>query len=227
MEAFTMQDKTYKILREKIIKMDLKPGYKISINELMDTLDVGRTPLRESLKQLQKQNLIYTVPQSGTFVSKIDMVQAVHSRFVRECIEKEVMVELTAKITNKQIDALKEILDKQREEYELDDISKYHDLDNLFHQTCYIMVGKEQVWNWLTAYNTHLDRFRWLLLESETFDYNMVLKQHEGILEAIINRETDEVKFLIVNHIHFMLKAQSEIIRKHAEYFTEESINLI
>jgi DNA-binding GntR family transcriptional regulator len=227
MKQSTIQSRTYDKLREKIIKMELKPGKKIIISELMETLGVGRTPLRESLKQLQRQNLIYTIPQSGTFISKIDMVQAMQSRFVRECIEKEIMVELSAKYTEKNIEDLKKILDKQKSEFEQKDISEYHDLDSLFHETCYKIVNKGKIWSWINTYNTHLDRFRWLHLESETFDYNLILKEHEALLEAVIEKNIDEVSYLTINHIRFMLKEQGHILNAHPDYFTEESIKMV
>lgn len=227
MEESTIQSRTYERLREKIIKLELKPGQKIVISELMKSLGVGRTPLRESLKQLQRQNLIYTVPQSGTYISKIDMVQAMQSRFIRECIEKEIMVELSAKITDKAIRELKAILDEQKREFEVKDRSKYHDLDNQFHATCYRIVNKSQIWSWINTNNTHLDRFRWLHLEKATFDYNIVLKEHEALLEAVIDKHIDEVKFLTVSHIRFMLKSQTDIFDLYPDYFTEESVRLV
>lgn len=227
MEESTIQSRTYERLREKIVKMELKPGQKIVISDLMESLGVGRTPLRESLKQLQRQNLIYTVPQSGTYISKIDMVQAMQSRFIRECIEKEIMVELSAKINDKHIRELEAILDDQRREFELKDRSKYHDLDNQFHETCYRIVSKEQIWSWINTYNTHLDRFRWLHLEKATFDYNLVLKEHEALLEAVMNKNIDEVKFLTVSHIRFMLKSQADIFDLYPNYFTEKSVELV
>lgn len=222
MQNITLQDQTYEKLREMIIKTELYPGQKISESDLMELLNVGRTPIRESLKQLKKQSLIFTFPQSGTYVSKIDMNKAVHSRFVRECIEKEVMVELCAKIDDQSQNRLQTVLDAQRVEYEKGNISGYHDLDNEFHKTCYDIVGKGQIWNWINEVSVHLDRFRWLHLKDVTFDYNQILTEHEEILEAIVSRKTEDVKRLIINHIHFMVHSQTNIIEKYPDYFIEE-----
>ncbi|GEK89490.1 DNA-binding transcriptional regulator, GntR family [Alkalibacterium putridalgicola] len=224
MQNITLQDQTYEKLRDLIIKTELYPGQKISESSLMELLEVGRTPIRESLKQLKKQGLVYTFPQSGTYVSKIDMEQAIHSRFVRECIEKEVMVELSANMNKKAETRLQAILDKQKVEFEKGNISGYHDLDNEFHRTCYEIVGKGQIWSWIKEFSVHLDRFRWLHLKNITFDYNQILEEHKDILAAIKARKTEEVKYLVVNHIHFMVKSQTNIIDKYPEFFLEETV---
>lgn len=224
MQNITLQDQTYEKLREMIIKTELYPGQKISESHLMELLDVGRTPIRESLKQLKKQSLIFTFPQSGTYVSKIDMNQAIHSRFVRECVEKEVMVELSANMNKKAEIRLQAILDEQKVEFEQGNISGYHDLDNEFHRTCYELVGKEQIWEWIKEFSVHLDRFRWLHLKDVTFDYNQILEEHEELLSAIKNKKTEEVKYLVVNHIHFMVRSQTNIVEKYPEFFLEETV---
>lgn len=224
MQNITLQDQTYEKLREMIIKTDLYPGQKISESSLMELLEVGRTPIRESLKQLKKQGLVYTFPQSGTYVSKIDMEQAIHSRFVRECVEKEVMVELSANLDKKSERRLQAILDQQKVEFEKGNISGYHDMDNEFHRTCYDVLGKGQIWSWIKEFSVHLDRFRWLHLKNITFDYNQILEEHKDILEAVKSRKTEEVKYLVVNHIHFMVKTQTNIIEKYPEFFLEETV---
>jgi len=224
MQNITLQDQTYEKLREMIIKTDLYPGQKISESSLMELLEVGRTPIRESLKQLKKQGLVYTFPQSGTYVSKIDMEQASHSRFVRECVEKEVMVELSANMNKKFEQRLQAILDQQKVQFEKGNISGYHDLDNEFHRTCYEVLGKGQIWSWIKEFSVHLDRFRWLHLKNITFDYNQILEEHKDILDAVKSRKTEDVKYLVVNHIHFMVKTQTNIIEKYPEFFLEETV---
>lgn len=223
-QNITLQDQTYEKLREMIIKTELYPGQKISESHLMDLLNVGRTPIRESLKQLKKQSLIFTFPQSGTYVSKIDMNQAIHSRFVRECVEKEVMVELSINLNHEAENRLKSILDAQKKEYEEGNISGYHDLDNEFHRTCYELVGKEQIWEWIKEFSVHLDRFRWLHLKDITFDYNQILQEHEELLSAIKGKKEEDIKYLVVNHIHFMVRSQINIVEKYSDFFLEETV---
>lgn len=219
MQNITLQDQTYEKLREMIIKTDLYPGQKISESNLMDLLDVGRTPIRESLKQLKKQNMIFTFPQSGTYVSKIDMDQAIHFRFVRECIEKEVMVELCDQLDKRSEKKLEELLHAERVEFEKGNNLGFYNLNNDFYRTCYDIVGKGQIWEWINELSVHFDRFRWLQLKEGTFDHDQIIAEHKEMLNAVTSKRTEEVKYLVIDHLHSMMKSQTVITDKYPEFF--------
>ncbi|SFB97283.1 DNA-binding transcriptional regulator, GntR family [Alkalibacterium subtropicum] len=223
LKNITIQDQIYEKLNEMIIKTELYPGQKLSESRLMKRMEVGRTPIRESIKQLKKQNLLYTFPQSGTYVSKIDLDQANYSRFLRLYTEREVMAELCDVLDESSEISLKAILDQQKLEFKNGNISKYHDLDDAFHRTCYEILGKGQIWKWIRKTSVHLDRLRWLNLKNITFDYNQVLEEHQNILAAMNSGNKAEVKILVEKHINFMASSQTHIIDKYPDYFLEKT----
>lgn len=223
-KAITIQEETFQKLRKMIITTELNPGQKISESHLIDLLNVGRTPIRESLQQLKKQNLIYTIPQSGTYVQKIDLAQAINARFARECLESEIMLELTARITKQEEEQLKDIINRQKEVTPENNPSKYFDLDNEFHSTCYKMVDKHIIWEWINQFNTHLDRFRWLHLTSQKLDSSKLIGEHENIFMALKMKDTEEVRYLTTRHLHGMLRAQKIVLSTFPDYFTKESV---
>lgn len=226
-KLITIQEETFQKLRRMIITTELKPGQKISEPHLIELLNVGRTPIRESLQQLKKQNLIDSVPQSGTYVQKIDLSQAINARFARECLECEVMVEVTAKLTAQSEKLLALILEKQKQVKKQENLSEYFDLDNTFHSTCYKAVDKGIIWEWINQFNTHLDRFRWLHLASQKLDLNILIKEHEDIFNALKRKNTEEVKYLTAKHLHGMLRAQDLVLTTFPDYFTEESVKYV
>lgn len=226
-KAITFQEETFQKLRRMIVTTELKPGQRISESHLTDLLKVGRTPIRESLQQLKKQNLIYTIPQSGTYVQRIDLAQAVNARFVRECLECEVMVELTAKLTKKTEKQLINILEEQKSIYQHGNITEYFDLDNYFHSACYKIVNKDIIWEWINQFNTHLDRFRWLHLSSQKLDLGELIEEHEEIFKALKSRNTEEVRYLTTKHLHGMLRAQKLVLSTFPDYFTKKSIDYV
>lgn len=58
-------------LGEKIIRLEMKPGEKIVETRLAEELGVSRSPLREALRILEKQQLVDLVPRRGARVSDI------------------------------------------------------------------------------------------------------------------------------------------------------------
>ena len=86
MTSENLQIQAYQAIRNQIIYSELPPGSKISEKNLEDYLKIGRTPIREALIKLRQENLVYTIPQSGTYISQIDLEKASNARFVREML---------------------------------------------------------------------------------------------------------------------------------------------
>ena len=90
------EDLMYDVLRTDILDLKLRPGLVFSIKDVCDAYGTGRTPVREALIRLSKEGLITFLPQKGTMVSKIDFQRADNERFLRSCVEEQVMLEFMA-----------------------------------------------------------------------------------------------------------------------------------
>ena len=88
----SLQDQAYNALRSKIIYAELKPGTRLSAIGLEKETGIGRTPIRESFVRLREQELVETRPKSGTYVSKISMERAENACFLREKLERSVLI---------------------------------------------------------------------------------------------------------------------------------------
>src|SRR5690606_41125113 len=56
-----------------IFFQDIQAGVMVSEAELMETSGVGRTPLREALQRLSRDNLVQVVPRRGILVPPISV----------------------------------------------------------------------------------------------------------------------------------------------------------
>jgi DNA-binding GntR family transcriptional regulator len=63
-------------LRELISLGHFRPGDRLVERELCEMFDVGRTSVREALRQLEAEGLIQTEPHRGPFVSKVTYEEA-------------------------------------------------------------------------------------------------------------------------------------------------------
>jgi DNA-binding GntR family transcriptional regulator len=63
----------YRILKEKIVTLELPPASLLNEAELMAELDLGRTPIREALQRLALENLVVILPRRGTIVADLNM----------------------------------------------------------------------------------------------------------------------------------------------------------
>lgn len=57
-------------IRDAIVNGEYEPGQKLSEVNLSDYYQVSRTPIREALKQLEREGLVEIIPRVGTCVAK-------------------------------------------------------------------------------------------------------------------------------------------------------------
>lgn len=219
MDVNNMQNKAYREINRRILRSVYAPGDKISESSLEQDLGLGRTPVREALIRLRRDGLIKIVPQSGTYVSKIDLDEATNARFVRESVERKVMVEAAAVASEADISTLNDILEKQIDAAHKSDHEMFFDLDEKFHQYFYKMTDKSIVWNWLQVTNAQLLRFRWLRLKVVQLNWNNLIKEHQKICQAVGKHDPEEAERLSVNHLHLMIDEESNVLEIFPNYF--------
>lgn len=78
-------------------------------------LGIGRTPVREAIIRLERYSLVEVVPQSGTYVTRIDMKSAENAQFLRREIDPDILLEFDVKSTPEIFHRLEDNLDRQTE----------------------------------------------------------------------------------------------------------------
>jgi len=56
-----------------IVRLELAPGSVLNEADLVDGLGIGRTPIREALQRLRRDELVTILPRRGIFVTSIDI----------------------------------------------------------------------------------------------------------------------------------------------------------
>ncbi|TAN65199.1 GntR family transcriptional regulator, partial [Paraclostridium sordellii 8483] len=190
----------YRVLKDNIMSLNLKPGELLSESNLSEKLKISRTPIREILMKLKNEHLIEVKPQAGTYVSLIDMDLISEAIFMRSVLEKEVLIEACNKFPEelfieleKNLFAQKLVVDKPGKEIE------FHDLDKNFHKLIFLGCNKANIWDAIMNIGTHYNRMR-LLAEMKS-NKMQIIKQHEEMLDIIKNKEFDKIDTYINKHI--------------------------
>ncbi len=79
------------VIRHDIILLRLRPGTRVSENELARRFGTSRTPVREALLRLVDEGLVEVWPQRGTFITPISLLAVRRARFVREAMEVAIL----------------------------------------------------------------------------------------------------------------------------------------
>lgn len=215
----SLQEKAYSTILSQIISLDLLPGQRVFDKDFEKKLNMSRTPVREALMQLTRNGLMHSVPQSGTYITKIDMQKALDARYARKVLETSIVAELCSTIDPDDLFQLTQIIDSQKRTILKMNSKKFFELDEKFHATIYLLANKTNLWNWLLSFNYDLNRFRALRLRDKDLSFGILVEEHMKIVQALKVGDTQQAVKLIGHHLDLMLSEKNEVLSKYPSYF--------
>ncbi len=211
----------YDVLRADILDLKLRPGMIFSIKDISESYQVGRTPVRDALISLSKEGLITFLPQRGTMISKIDYEKVRNERFMRTCVEKNVMLEFMAVCNLKAITALEMSLERQEELEKTGDIRAFLAEDNYFHSIFYDGANKGYCNDILEANSGHYHRIRLLYMADIGIEQGVV-KQHREMLDAILAKDSERLTSILNHHLNRLVNKERPLVSKYTDLFDHE-----
>jgi DNA-binding GntR family transcriptional regulator len=213
-----IRDYVYDTLKKNIMELRLEPGRLISEKDLVEMLQVSRTPIREALVKLSQEELIETTPQKGSVISLIDLQHAEESRFIRETLESAIVREACVKLNNEQVLHLQNLISLQELCESEENYERLFELDEEFHKSIIIGCGRTRAWGLIGQVTTHYNRIRFLRLAAN-HDWKIILAQHHGIVRAIREKNPDAAEKVLRDHLELVVIEKEELKQKYPKYF--------
>lgn len=205
-----------RILRERIIQNDLKPGDRISESELARAYNVSRQPVREAFIKLADQGLLEVRPQRGTIVTRIGYFAVLDARFLREAIEADICKILAASPDPALIAELRGQLALQQS-LRNEDRREFSRLDEQFHRTLADAAGRSGTWRQIEGLKSQMDRVRYLSLTE--FRFGPLIGQHRAVVDRIADGDVAGANAAIRVHLREVLNDLPQIIEANARFF--------
>lgn len=216
-------EEVYQDICDRITNLQLKPGQKISENQMSEEYGVSRSVIRTVFTRLSQRKLIEVYPQRGTYVSKIDLDFIADLLLLRTAIEKEVLYEIFETMDESQRQGLmadlRKNLDKQKEFYNSSGYdSDFKTLDSEFHKMLVDSVHRHNLMELMAEHMIHIARWRNF---DVTFAHRVpeLIEEHEAIYQAIeVNRGGRAMK-AISAHLETISKISETARAEYPEYF--------
>ena len=199
-----LTEQTYRILREQILKRELQPGEKVSVDTVAHGLGVSRTPVVNALKILESDGLVEIHPRRGTFVTELT------ARDVAELFDIRLMIELYAaerlfrspkydEVVKQTRSVLHQMQDSISEESYID-YDKFISGDRDLHTFLVRAIDNRRLLDIYSELNIHMRITRAHYLDTIESALE-AQKDHEEMVSAIANRDLECLKRALTNHI--------------------------
>lgn len=205
----TLRENVAKVIREKILNKELKPGMRIIEQNLSDELEVSRGPIREALRQLEQEGVVEYTRNVGCSVKEIT-IKDLYEIYLLRSTYKILAVKLCGgQFEQEDIERMEEVLEHMKE------LKNYEEVvmcDNVLHS---IFVEKgdfqriKKVWSDLdygsivSCYITGFD-------EQKTVERQYEF--HKKLVEACKTRDVEiiceELRNHYMNSVRYFMEAE-------------------
>jgi DNA-binding GntR family transcriptional regulator len=182
--ARSQSEEAYLRIRERIVSLDMPPGSVVNEGRLREELRIGRTPIREALQRLARENLVRSIPHRGTFVTDVNITDLARITEVRVLLEGHAARLAAERLSIADREALSVLVEVLEEGPSLDQRELMR-LDQQIHRQIYKASRNAFLEATLEQYFNLSLRLWYLVLDHEV-GLREAIKEHVELLQAIL-----------------------------------------
>jgi len=210
----SLHEQTRQALRTAILSGELAAGERLVETQLANKLKVSRTPIREAIRQLQREKLVTPDANGGLCVATLSVTDAVHLYDCRIALEQLSVAEACRNGTNTQLEKLNlAVLQAEKTTgyaaHQLTNFQLLH-MDYQFHRLLADSSGNP----WLVS---SLDQVfdMMALLRIRTMQHNPrvleIRAEHRQIYQAVAERDAEAATQAIKEHL---IASKERVVRE-------------
>ena len=188
------------VLRESIIFGTLPPGTQIKQEEICKQFSCSPGPVREALRELESEGLLFHYPNRGVFVAEVSNHEIAEVLIpMRLLLEKFALCSSSLKFTPSVVSSLNEQIGAMRIGAETGNSKMAEEADAKFHLITMQAGGSEHT---LQLWNSIVSRIRLKFARLGPMDVTAhKAAEHQKLLDAFLANDPDEISQLLEEHI--------------------------
>lgn len=210
----SLHEQTYKALRESILNGELAAGDRLIETQIAEQLQVSRTPIREAIRQLQREDLITADELGWLRVTTVSPSEAMDLYDCRMALETLAVTSACQNATDSQLKKLKSLIAQVEKLFKQQDSnpssSQLLELDYQFHRTIaqcsgnnYLVFLLDQIFAKMALLRVQTTRHNPRVLEIRT--------ERQLLMEAIISRNIEVATQAIQSHL---MASKSRVVQE-------------
>ena len=196
-----IKEVVYESLKKTLIESKIPIGERFIEKEYSDRLNISRTPVRESLKELELEGLVKYIPRTGVVVNRITREDVIEIYKIRSSLEFLVATEAMKYIQQSDADKIYKLLDETEIANKENNIEEVIRLFSVYNTELYELSQMKILPNIISNLNNYLHKFRKISIEDKVRRENAII-EHRNIIKAILNKDRDLAEVIIKKHLY-------------------------
>jgi DNA-binding GntR family transcriptional regulator len=198
------QETAYQTIKTAILENKIDPDKMLVESSLCEMLGFSKTPIREALKRLTAEGFVTSIPEKGTFVTKLTIDEMIQLYDVREVLEGLAARLCALRSDKKLIHSLGKLMHRLEEDLQKKnniDFKSSHDYnktDMQFHDVVIHGCHNDKLISFSKTMIAQIYRFA---LRADHDRQKLSFFEHKKVYEAISQGDSDGAERLMREHI--------------------------
>ncbi len=199
----TRVETIYGVLFQAIFAQELRPGTKLSEDEIGAVFNVSRTIVRAALNRLHSEALVEFKQNRGAFVASPSAREAHQVFDARICIEREVMMRLAPVVDDRQVQLLEDHIKREELAINSRQLAESIRLSGKFHLLAARMAGNDVLLSFLRSLTSRSSLI--LALHSARHESDCSVDEHVQIVDALRAHDAEAACRAMSKHLGHVL----------------------
>lgn len=196
-DVTNINEKIYRLIKERIIHQEYPPGYQINIRKLQDELGVSSSPIKDALYQLAGEGFVDITSRKGTYVKDVSREDMIEIEQLRTILEIGALDLFFENVTDEQLALLEQTHQEMATEKQYE---TFMEKDRKFHLDIISLTNNKRLIDTYKSLNAHSQIVRFKFASQRTSPDPATIHAHGEILRAMKNRDMEAAKRAIQNH---------------------------
>jgi DNA-binding GntR family transcriptional regulator len=198
--GYSLREKIFLKLRQDILDGKYKAGDSLVELKLAEEMGVSRTPVREAIRQLELEGLVFSIPNKGVFVEGITSQDIEDIYAIRECMEGLAARWAIERMDDQSLKELENLCELMEFYTGKGDLDRVGELNSKFHDLIFESTKSKPLKQILSDFQYYIGNIRLASLKSPG-RAEQSLNEHKAIVEAFKDRDVERGERVLVEHI--------------------------
>jgi DNA-binding GntR family transcriptional regulator len=193
-----VHEQVYESIKNAILNGELKPGTKLTQDELAAKYQISRMPIRDALRILANEKLVENIPNRGFTVSHYKDDELQDTLFLRSILEREAVKLAAGRLTDADIESMEDLMERMDGCIRRNRLGRLPRLNSEFHFTLYNASPSRQLLEFVGKLWDRFPRYAMLATRESAL---VSQKHHARILESLKKGDYAKAGSIMEEHI--------------------------
>ncbi|RJX40190.1 GntR family transcriptional regulator [Paenibacillus pinisoli] len=185
-ESLLLKDIAYYQIKEHILDERFEPGRFLSERELIELLEMSKTPIKSALTRLETEGFLTVSSKQGIIINDLAIDRIIDIYDLRTALETFNIQSIVGRgLSESQIVALKANLEATEEIVGRLNVKEFAKADHEFHLLICKFAGNQEIYRVLLNYQDHLLRITLRHLKKDPHRMRDFLQDHQDIFALL------------------------------------------